>query len=107
MRLIKNVKSTQHVKLLHPIFKISNPHKSTLLANNAKHSENRNSKMNEIDSYDAVQKIKTLQKYNQQNMVIKAFEIYNNLQPSQKKEVVMNAVLDCCKKIPKKQMCFN
>eukprot|EP01084_Bolivina_argentea_P232083 391225_1 len=99
---LKYLKSATYVKpLKYFLFEISNVHKSTLLENDGKKYK-RPIMTIKMNSHTAVKKIKDLQKYNEQNMITKAFEIYNDLDETQKNEFVINAVLNCCKKMLKK-----
>eukprot|EP01084_Bolivina_argentea_P218530 370819_1 len=89
MPLIRNLKSISKLPLVRCcLFKISYAQKSILL-------EPPNT--TNMNSYDAVKKIKNLQKSNDQNMVTKAFQIYNNLDETQRNEFVIQSLLTCCK----------
>eukprot|EP01084_Bolivina_argentea_P275739 470320_1 len=88
--LINNVRCSKHLKLVHHFsFKIIKVNKSTL-------------QFKPMNSYDAVKKIKHLEKCNEQNMVKEAFKIFNNLDESQQNEYVIHALLNVCKKMLKK-----
>ena len=91
MRRLKTVNS-------HILFKIANVQISTLLINKTKHYQDTKMK-----SYEAVKTIKNLQKYDEPNMMSKSFEIYSNLDETQKNEHVIIALLRCCKKMVKKK----
>ncbi|MDY7091199.1 MAG: hypothetical protein SYR96_39735, partial [Actinomycetota bacterium] len=57
-----------------------------------------------MSSYEAVKTINNLQKYDKPNMITKSFEIYSNLDETQKNEFVIVALLKCCKQMIKKKM---
>ena len=86
MKKLKSVNSQS-------LFKIANVQMST-----------PNYQCSKMSSYEAVKIINNLQKYDEPNMITKSFEIYSNLDETQKNEYVIVALLKCCKQMAKKKM---
>ena len=82
MTLMKKLKSVNSQIL----FKIANVQISS-----------KNYQCTNMSSYEAVKTINNLQKYDKPNMISKSFEIYCNLDETQKNEHVIVALLKCCR----------
>ena len=55
------------------------------------------------NSDGAIKKIKALEKCNKKSMIKEAFQIYNDLDEAQRNQLVINALLNCCKKVIKRK----
>ena len=101
---VRNGFSSKNPKLLKAncvLFRTSNALKTTLNTHIKDHE------CTKLTGNEALKKIKDLNRSNKQSMVKEAFKIYSNLDNTEKNKFVINALLDCCKKISKQTVDFD